>query len=62
MLRPITRPNRERTQSIVFSWIDTRDVRPSESRAYAILNDSDVGILATVLDAIRSYDEPHAMV
>ena len=56
ILRPINRPNRERAQAMAFSWIDTRDVRPSESRAYAILNDSDAGsVSAAVLDAMRSY-------
>ena len=57
ILRPINRPNRERAQAMAFSWIDTRDVRPSESRAYAILNDSDAGsVSAAVLDAMRSYE------
>ena len=56
ILRPINRPNRERAQSMAFSWIDTKDVRPSESRAYAILNDSSTGVSATVLDAMRSYE------
>ena len=57
ILRPINRPNRERAQAMAFSWIDTRDVRPSESRAYAILNDSAAGsVSAAVLDAMRSYE------
>ena len=57
ILRPINRPNRERAQAMAFAWIDTRDVRPSESRAYAILNDSDAGsVSAAVLDAMRSYE------
>ena len=41
---------------MAFSWIDTRDVRPSESRAYAILNDSERVVSAAVLDAMRSYE------
>ena len=56
LLRPINRPNRDRAQSMAFSWIDIKDVRPSESRAYAILNDSDAGVSAAVLDAMRSYE------
>ena len=56
ILRPINRPNRERAQSMAFSWIDTKDVRPSESRAYAFLNDSEAGVSAAVLDAMRSYE------
>lgn len=41
---------------MAFSWIDTKDVRPPDSRAYAFLNDSDRIISATVLDALRNYD------
>ena len=56
ILRPINRPNRDRAQSMAFSWIDTRDVRPSESRAYAILNDAESRVSVGVLDAMRSYE------
>ena len=56
LLRPINRPNRDRAQAMAFSWIDTKDVRPSESRAYAILNDSESRVSANVLDAMRSYE------
>ena len=41
---------------MAFSWIDTKEVRPPESRAYAILNDSEQPISESVLDAMRSYD------
>ena len=44
ILHPINRPNRDRAQAMAFSWIDTKDVRPSESRAYAILNDSEARV------------------
>ena len=56
ILRPINSPNRDRAQSIAFAWIDTKEVRPSESRAYAILNDSDAAVSASVLEAMRSYE------
>ena len=56
ILRPINRPNRDRAQAMAFSWIDTKDVRPSESCAYAILNDGEARVSANVLDAMRSYE------
>ncbi len=56
MMRAITTPNRNSAQSMAFSWIDTRDTRPLESRAYAILNDSNAAVSAGVLDAMRNYD------
>ena len=39
----------------MFSWIDTREVRSPESRAYAILNDVEQPISAAVLSAFRNY-------
>ena len=56
LLRTLNRPNRDTAQSVAFSWIDTRATRAPESRAYAILNDTDRAVPEPVLDAIRSYD------
>ena len=56
VLRAINRPGRDTAQSVAFSWIDTREVRAPDSRAYAILNDSDRPISASVLGAMRNYD------
>ena len=56
VLRAINRPNRDTAQATAFSWIDTREVRAPETRAYAILNDSEQAVSENVLDAMRSYD------
>lgn len=56
IVRAISRPNRETAEAVAFSWIDTKDIRPSDSRAYAILNDSERSVSETVLDAMKSYD------
>ena len=55
VLRIINRPSRDTAQSMAFSWIDTRAVRPPESRVYAILNDSDQQAPAGFLSAMRNY-------
>jgi hypothetical protein len=41
---------------LAFSWIDTKEVRPPDSKAYALLNDSDQTISTSVLDALINYD------
>ncbi len=56
VLRAINRPSRETAQTVAFAWMDTRKVRSRESRAYAILNDSDRPVAQNVLDAMHSYD------
>ena len=39
-----------------FSWVDTKEVRSPNSRAYAILNDTEQAVSDNVLMAMRSYD------
>lgn len=56
ILRAINRPSRDTAESLIHAWSDTRDVRPSDSQAYAFLNDADAPVSALVLDAFRSYE------
>jgi hypothetical protein len=56
ILRAISRPSRDTAQAMAFSWIDTKEVRPPESRAYAVLNDLEHPISESVLDAMQNYD------
>ena len=56
VLRVINRPNRDAAQAMAFSWIDTKDLRSSATRAYAVLNDSEQGVSEDVLDAMRRYE------
>lgn len=56
IVQTINRPSRNTAQTLVLSWIDTKEVRSPESRAYAFLNDAEQGVLPGVVDALRSYD------
>lgn len=54
VLHTMNRPNREAASSLSFKWMDTKEVRPPESKAYAIINDAS-GIPPTVTDALENY-------
>jgi hypothetical protein len=56
ILQTINRPSRDTAQAVAFSWIDTKEVRPANSRAYAFLNDSEHAPTESVLDALKNYD------
>jgi hypothetical protein len=56
IIQTINRPSRDTAQAVVLSWIDTKEVRSADSRAYALLNDSEQAVSPSVLDALRSYD------
>ncbi len=56
ILRAFNRPGRDTAEAMVFSWLDTREVRPSDSRAYALLNDSERPVPSGVREALKSYE------
>ena len=56
IVRAINRPGRDTAEALVFSWLDTREVRPPDSRAYAVLNDTERALASDVSDALLRYD------
>ena len=56
IIQTINRPSRNTAQTVVLSWVDTKEVRSAESRAYALLNDTDHPVSPAVIDALRSYE------
>ena len=55
IVRAINRPTRDTAESFIWAWNDTRQVRPADSKAYAVLNDNEQTVSAAVLDAFRNY-------
>jgi hypothetical protein len=56
VLQAINRPARDTAQVFIHAWQDTRETRPSEGTAYAILNDIEQTIPGAVLDAFHNYE------
>ncbi len=56
IVQTINRPNRDTAQAVAFSWIDTKEVRPADSKAYAFINDAEQSVSTTVIDALQNYD------
>jgi hypothetical protein len=56
ILQTINHPSRDTSQKVILSWIDTKEVRPVDSKAYAFLNDSEQRVSSEVLDALINYD------
>jgi len=55
VIQVINRPGRESAQAITFAWMDTKEARSPEGRAYAFLNDAERTTPGAVADAMRSY-------
>jgi hypothetical protein len=55
IVQAITRPTRDNAEAFICACSDTREARPTESKAYAVLNDLEQPISGGVLDAFRNY-------
>jgi len=55
VLQVITNPSRSTAESFAWAWIDTKEVRRVEAKAYAVLNDKKP-ISQSVIEALRSYE------
>ena len=55
IVQALNRPTRETAMLFIGAWTDTRQTRPSESKAYAMLNDIEQPVSSSVIDALRSY-------
>ena len=56
IVQAINRPTRESAEAFIYAWGDTRDVRPTDSKAYAVLNDTgEQKVSSGVLEAFRNY-------
>lgn len=56
ILKVINAPRRDAAVAVAFSWVDTREARPSGARAYAFLNDAEKTVAASVTEALTAYD------
>lgn len=55
ILKAVSRPSRSNAEAFVWAWINTQDVRPANSRAYSILNDSGQTPSVKISAALRNY-------
>ena len=56
IIQAVNRPDRVNAQKITFAWIDTKEVRPLNAKAFAILNDTKQDISPSVVEALNNYD------
>jgi hypothetical protein len=55
VVQAINRPTRETALSFINAWQDTRQTRPPESKAFAMLNDIEEPVSGNVIDAFHVY-------
>ncbi|MCC5877498.1 MAG: DUF1829 domain-containing protein [Candidatus Sumerlaeia bacterium] len=56
ILQTINNPKKGAAETLMFKWLDTREVRSPESQLYAVLNDSNAEISPSIIEALKAYD------
>ncbi len=56
VIQVISRPTRQNISFLIFSWTDTKEVRPVKSTVYGFLNDTEQSINAELESALEQYD------
>jgi len=56
ILRVVNNPAKDQASAVILSWVDTKEARPSNSVAYAVLNDKEKSISDGVAEALKNYD------
>jgi DNA polymerase elongation subunit (family B) len=55
LIKAVNNPTREKTESIIFAWDDTRETRKKESMMYVFLNDDEKKIRSDIIGALKEY-------
>jgi len=56
LLKTINRPSRETAEALLLAWLDTKENRPEESTAFALLNDQEQRVSQAIVDALTNYE------
>ena len=56
IVRAINHPARENASAFLFAWTDTKEVRPANATAYAVLNDQQEPLKQEIIRAFEHYE------
>ena len=55
IIKAMNRPDRQSIMSLIFSSNDTKEVRPTDSTTYGVLNDSELSVNPEFEIALQQY-------
>jgi len=55
LIRAINSPTKEKTESVLFSWNDTKEMRQKDSSMYVFMNDYDKSVKTDIYSAFLQY-------
>lgn len=56
LIKAINKPTKEKAESVLFSWSDTKEIRSPDVMMYVFLNDLDRSVRSGVIEAFVKYN------
>jgi hypothetical protein len=56
IIQTLNNPNKDSAEALMFKWMDTYKTRSSKSLLYAFLNDGNVAVAQSVIEAFKNYE------
>jgi hypothetical protein len=56
MIQTVNNPNKDKAVELAFGWLDIKEARADDAKAYAFVNDNERDVPESFRDALRSYD------
>lgn len=56
IVKTLNNPVRNSADSIIVDWVDTKETRPENSKAYAFINDRERNVSSNLIDALNNYN------
>lgn len=56
ILQVMNQPSKSNVEQLLFSWSDTKSVRPDNSKLFAVINDVDQKLSSTIIQSLENYN------
>lgn len=56
IIQTVNHPDRNKADNIIFEWLDTKEIRSPNAKAYSIVNDNEEKVSSRFTDALQRYD------
>ncbi|WP_341789905.1 DUF1829 domain-containing protein [Rickettsia endosymbiont of Polydrusus tereticollis] len=56
LIQTVNTPTKDKANSIIIDWLDTKEVRSSDAKAYTLINDNEKSVLDNFQETLKSYE------
>ncbi len=56
IIKTVNNPRKASADNIILEWLDTKEIRPENSKAYTIINNREKTVSSSIIEALQNYD------